>query len=571
MQSVTAVFCFCLIRCAQTEIFNHAFEQDLERFIEKTMECRHIPGLTVSVVKDSETWTRGYGKADLSQGRMVDNTTLFNIGSVTKSFTMVLLGILLTQKGLDWNAKVHDILGPNYEFIDEYRSKEMTLRDMLSHRTGLARLDIGIFSGYPADITREKLSIKMKNMPQLLPFRDGFLYNNFMFMMLGHVAEKLGGDTWENLVTSKVLRPLGMTSTRILKKPKNVLENGVAKPYIFKDNIFKNATLDIYSLHPCEPAGAILSTGEDMAKYIRFNLKAGFTEDGESLLDPGLLSDAFTTTTPTVDKAFLDSYFLTHPEFPVSDTPVGYGHAWFTSAYRGYRRIWHSGGLFSYITHVWMFPDINAGVYASVNGPALNKLPGYAVRTVLYYISDKLLGKEQWLNETTTCEFPQLWRHKTTNSTAPESLGKLQNPSEYVGYYGSHYLPGINVSAKVGDASSLSFQMNKLGGILHSTQDKDRFLMEITSPWEFMTAFLDDNNATTMINSTFVRNDDGVVQSLELQFEVKVVYSKGVSVLNDVVSSQATATYLDQYQLFVWTVLIRIMLSIGTYTLHLPR
>ncbi|XP_045184047.2 D-aminopeptidase-like [Mercenaria mercenaria] len=548
MQTVRAVFYFCLLRCALTEIFDHAFEQDLERFIGKTMECRHIPGLTVSVVKDSETWTRGYGKADLSQGRMVDNTTLFNIGSVTKSFTMVLLGILLTEKGLDWNAKVHDILGPDYEFIDEYRSKEMTLRDMLSHRTGLARLDIGVFSGYPADITREKLSIKMKNLPQQLPFRDAFLYNNYMFMMLGHVAEKLGGDTWEKLVTSKVLRPLEMTSTRILKEPKNVLENGVAKPYIFKDNTFKNATLDIYSLHPCEPAGAILS-----------------------LLDPGLLLDAFTTTTPTVDRAFLDSYFLTHPEFPVSDTPVGYGHAWFTSAYRGYRRIWHSGGLFSYITHVWMFPDVNAGVYASVNGPALNKLPGYAIRTVLYYISDKLLGKEQWLNETTTCEFPQLWRHKTTNSTPPEPLGKIQNPSEYSGYYGSHYLPGINVSANVGDSSSLLFQTNKFGGILHSTQDKDRFLMDTTSPWEFMTVFLDDNNVTKMINSTFVRNDDGVVQSLELQFEVKVVYSKGVSILNDVVSSQATATYLDKYQLIMWTVLIRIMLGIGTYPLHLPK
>ncbi|XP_045206832.2 gigasin-6-like [Mercenaria mercenaria] len=202
---------------------------------------------------------------------------------------MVLLGVLLTEKGLDWNAKVQDILGSNYEFIDEYRSNETTLRDMLSHRTGLARLDIGLLAGYPTGLTREKLSQKIKHLPQKRPFRDTFLYNNVLFMVLGLVAEKLGNDTWENLVTSKVLQPIGITSTRILREPKDVLEDGVAKPYIFKDNQFQNGSVELYSLHLLEPAGAILSTGEDMAKYMRFNLNDGVTDYGDSLIDRKLL------------------------------------------------------------------------------------------------------------------------------------------------------------------------------------------------------------------------------------------------------------------------------------------
>ncbi|XP_060560761.1 uncharacterized protein LOC132720615 [Ruditapes philippinarum] len=549
MRDILKIVMFlCILKQSYSDnIFDEAFEQDLERFVEKTMECRHIPGLTLSVVKDSKIWAKGYGTADFSNGRMVDNTTLFGIGSVTKSFTMVLLGILLTEKGLDWDTKVHDILGSDYEFIDEYRSKETTLRDLLSHRTGLARLDIGLFSGFPKSLSRAQLSMKMKYLPQLLPFRDRFLYNNFMFMYLGHIAEKLGEDTWENLLKSKVLLPIGMTSTQVLKQPEDVLKDNVAKPYIFNDNEFQNGTLDIYSIYPAEPAGAILSTGEDMAKYLRFHLKDGTTEDGKTLLNPILLFEAYTATTPTVDKSFLDSYYLTRPEFPISETPQGYGHAWFSATYRGYRKIWHSGGLFSYITQAWFFPDINAGVFASVNGPALAGLPGYALRTIMYYITDKLIGEDPWLNETTTCEFPDLWRNITTNSTAPEPFGKLENPSEYTGIYGSYFLPALTISTKPGDDSSLLIQMNRLGGVLHSTQDKDRFLMEITSPWEYMTAFIDGNNNTVFVNSTFIRNKDGEVRSIEFKYEVKTVYTKDITIFDDQVSGQAAVLKLDTY------------------------
>ncbi|XP_060579581.1 gigasin-6-like isoform X2 [Ruditapes philippinarum] len=344
------------------EIFDHTFIQDLDRFIQKTMVCRYIPGLTISVVKDSKTWTKSYGTADFSNGRMVDNSTQFVIGSIGKSFTMVLLGILLTEKGLNWNTKVHDLLGPKYEFIDKYRSKEMTLKDMLSHRTGLAALPIVLDAGYPESVTRKQLSLKMKHLPQLFSFRDGFVYNNFMYMYLGHISDKLGGDTWENLLQSKVFLPIGMTSTQVLKQPEDLLKDKVAKPYIFRNNEFQNGTLNIYSIHPLEPAGAIISTWVDMAKYIRFNLNNGTTEDGKTLLNRALLNEAFTATTPTVNSPFLNSNTLTRPEFPVSDTIIGSGYGWRSAAYRGFRKIWHAGGLFSYVSDVWMFPEINAGL-----------------------------------------------------------------------------------------------------------------------------------------------------------------------------------------------------------------
>ena len=196
------------------------------------------------------------------------------------------------------------------------------------------------------------------------------------------------------------------------------------------------------------------------------------------------------------------------------------------------------------------------GIYASVNGPGFGKSPGYALRTILYYISDKLIGEDAWLNQTTTCDFPGLWRNTTTNSTPSEPFGKIENPSEYTGIYGSYFLPALNISAKPGDDSALLFQMSRLGGLLHSTQDKDRFLMEVTTSWEYMKSFKDANDKSILVNSTFQRNEDGEVRSIELEYEVKVVYSKDISILDDAVSGQAATLLQNKHCAFVRNVAV---------------
>ncbi|KAL4230948.1 hypothetical protein ACF0H5_011321 [Mactra antiquata] len=525
-------------------VIEPAFNDELNQFVAKTMKCQHIPGLTLSIVKGDETWSRGYGIKDLAGERKVDNSTLFGIGSVSKSFTMVLVGILLKEKSMTWTTKVSDILGPEYEFIDEIRTKETTVRDLLSHRTGLARLDIGLLAGYKEDqISRKTFSKKLKHLPEAFPFRDRFLYNNHLYTLLGHIAEVLGNDSWENLLKSRVFDPLGMTSTRLMLEPEDVLQSDNALPLIYKDGVFKNGTSKLYHLFPTEPAGAILSNGEDMAKYMRFNLNNGKTDSGVQLIDEKMFPQAFITTTPTSDQSFLNGAFLTEPDFPVSDTPMGYGYAWFTSSYRGNERIWHSGGLLSYITYLWLYPELKIGIFASANGPGYGSFAGNAEKSILYYVSDYLLNKSAWINETTTCEFPTFWRDIPTNSTPGEVAVDLPSPSEYVGSYGTFYLPAIEVTVNPDDDKSLRFQMNRCGGLLHSTPDKDRFLMEVTSPYELMMVFIDKNNATSFVNATFQRSGN-TVNAIEFQYEVKVLYEKGLDVTNtsDIVPTTSTAT-----------------------------
>ncbi|KAH3843701.1 hypothetical protein DPMN_117230 [Dreissena polymorpha] len=490
------------------------------------MECRHVPGFTLSVVKGGDVWARGFGRADISAGVPVDNSTLFAIGSVTKSFTMVLLGILLTEKKLDWTAKVMEILGPEYGFVDEYRTRESTLKDLLSHRTGLDGHEFGVISGYPETVSREELSKNLKFLPEKKAFRDGFIYNNYMYMLLGHVAEKLGGETWENLITSRVLTPIGMSSSKLLKQPSDVFIYGVAQPYILRDGQFANGTRSIYTIRPMEPSGAILSNGVDMAKYIRFIINMGKTDKGEQLLDTELLKQAFIGIISDTSDNYRTNFFLTQPTFPAFEIPLGYGHAFTEAFYNGNRRVDHSGGVFSYITLLWIFPDQHIGIFASTNGPAVNALQMKALTTTFYHVSDILLGYKPWINVTNACTFPGPWRNDTvTEFGAGEISRELRNAKEYTGFYGNNVLSGIHVESDDKSNTSLKFTMGLLNGYLQSTTDHDRFMMEIMSPAEFYAPFMDKNNVTMKFHVTFLRYNNECTL-LQLHFNMPLNFTK---------------------------------------------
>ncbi|WAR28016.1 GIGA6-like protein, partial [Mya arenaria] len=198
----------------------------------------------------------------------------------------------------------------------------------------------------------------MRYLPEQIPFRDSFIYNNYMYMLLGHVTEKLGGDTWENLLNSRFFVPLGMKSTKILKKTSDVLASDMAHPYIYKDDSFENSTIDIYELHPAEPAGSILSSAEDMVLYLQFVLSNGKTTTGDQLVDTMLLREAFS----------------------------------------GYRAVWHRGTLWAYYTFVWLVPEQNIGIFISTNGGMFKDNQYTSLTTTMYYLADLLLEKEPWLN-----------------------------------------------------------------------------------------------------------------------------------------------------------------------------
>ena len=255
-----------------------------------------------------------------------------------------------------------------------------------------------------------------------------------MYMMLGHVIEVLGQDTWENLVTKRIFEPLGMNYTTIMTSPVDIFTSDVAQPYVYLDGKFINGTHDIYDIHPAEPSGAILSTATDMVKWEKFQLKLGKTDSGVQLVDKKLMTDMHRLTTSITSLDGIKS--LTKPSFPADNMLSRYGYAWFISEYRGFRNVWHSGGLYSYKTMLWTFPDMNTGLFTSISGPA-SGMDDYFHRIVsFYFMADHVLGLTPWLNKTTACSFPEPWvRPSNLDLPGLEKPISVTNLAEFVGSY----------------------------------------------------------------------------------------------------------------------------------------
>ena len=187
--------------------------------------------------------------------------------------------------------------------------------------------------------------------------------------------------------------------------------------------------------------------------------------------------------------------------------------------------VWHSGRAWSYATMFAFYPDKDIGMFASVNGPAFKILPDQHLTTLLYYISDHLLGLEPWLNETTACTFPQPWANKTeTESKEPEVPITVENRTDYTGEFSNPLFHGVEVSTN----STTMFIKAKprLSGILQSSSEKDRFLWRITDPWEVAVQYTDNNNETRFINITFLRDEEGDVKAFKAGFDVDLTFTK---------------------------------------------
>ena len=187
----------------------------------------------------------------------------------------------------------------------------------------------------------------------------------------------------------------------------------------------------------------------------------------------------------------------------------------------------HDGGLFSYITLLWTFPDLNMGLFVSVNGPAYETNAPYHNQVSVYYIADQLLDLDPWLNKTTACTFPQPWDNQTTAETnAKEAPVAIGNFTEYEGSYDFPLFSNIDVYSNY---SNLLMNSNHIQGVLHPSSEKDRFLYEITYPWEFAP----HDNTTKLTNVTFVRDEvTNAVTALTVQLEVNVTYVRKAAILD---------------------------------------
>ena len=305
----------------------------------------HIPGMAIAVVKDDQVvMARGFGLADLENNVPVSSDTIFAIGSATKAFTAVLAGMLVDEGRMDWDDPVTDYL-PFFtlEVDSQDENAQVTIRDLLSHRTGFPRMEILIASGaIPAD---EILQAAVEAEPWA-PFREGFYYNNAMYLAAGVATGSAAQSDWGTLGENRIFEPLGMKSTSTTLKEAQE-DPRLAIGYRWEEALESHDSVEMHSMENIAPAGAINSNVLDMAQWLRLQLGRGNYE-GQQLISEQQHQETWTS----------------HIE---AGPGVDYGLGWVLREWEGESLVEHDGRVPGFTTHVAMLPESNLGIVLLTN------------------------------------------------------------------------------------------------------------------------------------------------------------------------------------------------------------
>ena len=334
----------------------------LDGYITLAMKDWNVPGLGVAIVKgDSVVYLKGFGVRELGKPDPVTPNTLFAIGSNTKSFTSAATGMLVDDGKMKWDDKVTKHL-PSFQLFDPYVTREITIRDVLSHRSGLGRRGdmLWIAARYP----RAEIIRRVRFLEPNAGFRTEMGYQNIMFLTAGQAAGAAAGMTWDDLIAQRIFQPLGMatstTTTRDLPQ-----RSDVATPHGMRDSALK--PIAHRNLDNIAPAGSIYSSASEMTRYLRFILGGGSFE-GKHLLKPQTLA---VIQTPHVSMATQRDSLRPSTHFN------GYGLGWVLQDYKGRKIAWHNGGIDGFLSEMWTVPEEKLGIVVLSNrdghqlGPAV--------------------------------------------------------------------------------------------------------------------------------------------------------------------------------------------------------
>jgi CubicO group peptidase (beta-lactamase class C family) len=326
----------------------------LDDYVRKAVAAWEVPGLAIAVVKDGEVvFSRGYGVRRLGSSEPVDDRTLFAIGSTTKAMTAAAVGMLVDEKKLSWDDPVTKHL-PWFQLRDPFLTRELTIRDLLTHRAGLPNAD---YLWYGQSAAPHDILFRMRYVPMETSPRTHFTYQNVMYAAAGAVVAQVSGMPWEDFVRTRILEPLHMDGTIATAATLDRQPNVASPHFRMKGEVkvIENASVD-----PIAPAGAVWSSVSDMAKWMRYLLE-GTTPDGKSLLAPETREELFRPQTMVDADEFYPTQKLTHPHW------MTYGLGWFQEDYDGRRVDFHTGSIDGMVAIHGLVRDEHLGVYVLAN------------------------------------------------------------------------------------------------------------------------------------------------------------------------------------------------------------
>jgi len=359
-----------------TEVFTINAQQStvnldsLNAYFEKCVKDWQIPGIAIAIVKnDSVIFAKGYGVRDILKGGKVDENTMFGIASNTKAFTSAALATLVDQGKLSWDDKVIKHL-PYFQLYDPYVTNEMTVRDLLCHRSGLKTFS-GDLLWDASNYNREEIIRRARFLKPTYGFRSHFGYSNVMFLTAGEIIPAITGKSYDDYLKDVFFTPLGMKITNTTIKKHKETEN-VAIPHVKVDG--KTVAIPYISWDNIAPAGAINSSVIDMSKWIKLQLNRG-TLNGKQYFSKKTSSEMWKPQT-LQDVSQVDASIHFH----------AYGLGWDLFDFHGKKIVNHNGGLDGMISQVVLVPEEKLGFVVLTN--SINYLP----TALMYKITEEFLG-----------------------------------------------------------------------------------------------------------------------------------------------------------------------------------
>src|SRR6058998_1451577 len=354
--------------------------QGLDSYMEQTLKDWNTPGIGVGIViNDKLVFAKGYGYRDYEKKLPFTPTTLCQIASNSKLFTAVSAGMLVEEGKLTWDKPVRESV-PTIQFYNDQLNNNVTLRDMLSHRTGVTRHDLIWFR---SPFTRKELFERLKYLEPQEPLRTTFLYNNLMFAAVGQIIELKSGKTWEQFVREKIFTPLDMKTTGFtISDMTQQADHGV--PYREKRDSFELYKIPYYEdTEGVAPAGAIISNIDELSHWLIALMNDG-KYNGKQVLPARVLKATLQPAIglPNTLGEALGFWELLNP---------AYGMGRQTASYRGRLLTFHGGDLPGFHSQVSFMPNDRIGVIVFVIGD--HSAPLYNV--VSYDVYERLLGMDQ--------------------------------------------------------------------------------------------------------------------------------------------------------------------------------
>ncbi len=437
--------------------------------VEALRQSVGVPGMAIAVVENGRvTLAKGYGVRRLGLPEPVTADTIFPNGSTGKAFTVAALGVLVDQGKIAWDDKVIDHL-PWFQMYDPWVTREMTIRDLLVHRSGLGLGEGDLLFVPRTNLTRRESVRRLRYLKPATSFRSAYAYDNVLYMVAGQLIEEVTGQTWEHFVADHVLHTIGATRS-ITDDARRFATEDRAYPHARLDGAFRGVG-DQSVLNERDdlgrnaaPAGGMAVSANDMARWLQVQLAHGALPGGGRLFSAAASAEMWKPTVLMPVQPMPSSMAAAQPLFNT------YALAWDVHDYKGARIVEHGGAVFGFQSNVVMIPEKNVGFVILINSEDGELIKGLSYELLDHYLS------------TPTQDWPAAWRtYKkerqaralatlTGETAAPARVGPSLAVAGYAGDYVDPWYGPIAVRAEGGKLRIDFRQTPRMTGTLEHFQ-----------------------------------------------------------------------------------------------------